>query len=162
MRTYHHAGHLYDDDVSPSSNNSQDYDPAKQDEEISIKFLKRPVLRQYFHKGILWRSSELQEVGSFELFVDLIYVGILDIIGERVTQVPTGEHFHRYILFMFLTWKIWNDLMMFLSWFETDDIVQKLYILLEVVCLLGFAVNMLEVSIEVAGKANTDLSGLRR
>lgn len=149
MKTYHHAGHLYEDDLPLSENSSHESGTLRQDEEISVKFLKRPVLRQYFHKGILWRSSELQEVGSFELFVDLIYVGILDIIGERVTQVPTGEHFHRYILFMFLTWKIWNDLMMFLSWFETDDIVQKLYILLEVVCLLGFAVNMLEVSTHV-------------
>lgn len=45
----------------------------------AIKFWKKPVVRQYFHKGLLWRASAIEEVASFELFVDLLYVGIIAI-----------------------------------------------------------------------------------
>ena len=55
---------------------------AERNQGRSIKFWRRPVVRQYFHKGLLWRSSTAEEVGSFELFVDLLYVGIIAIIGD--------------------------------------------------------------------------------
>lgn len=35
--------------------------------EHSLKFFKMPVVRQYFHKDILWRASGNEEVQSFEL-----------------------------------------------------------------------------------------------
>jgi hypothetical protein len=92
--------------------------PIREDKN-SPKFYRQPVIRQYFHKGLLWRASGLEEVGPFELFVDLLYVGIISIIGERASAIPTGEHLHRYIIFFILTWKIWNDLMLSISWFET-------------------------------------------
>jgi hypothetical protein len=39
----------------------------------TLKLWKRPVIRQYFHRGLLWRSSEETKVMSFELFFDLLY-----------------------------------------------------------------------------------------
>ncbi len=39
----------------------------------TLKLFKRPVIKQYFHRGLLWRSSEASEVMSFELFFDLLY-----------------------------------------------------------------------------------------
>lgn len=145
LRTYNNA-HSYSSDSSKTEKGSlaPEHGSMSVDEEISIKFYKRPVLRQYFHKGMLWRASGLEEVSSFELFVDLLYVGILEIIGERVSAVPTGEHFYRYVIFMALTWKIWNDLMMLISWFETDDLISKLFILLTIIALQGISFNMLE------------------
>lgn len=41
----------------------------------SIKLFQRPVIKQYFHRGLLWRASELTKVMSFELFFDLLYGG---------------------------------------------------------------------------------------
>jgi hypothetical protein len=38
-----------------------------------LKVFRRPVVKQYFHRGLLWRSSEQTEVMSFELFFDLLY-----------------------------------------------------------------------------------------
>lgn len=32
---------------------------------------RRPVIRQYFHKGLLWRAHENEEVASCELFVGM-------------------------------------------------------------------------------------------
>ena len=70
-------------DSSSSSVSDKHHDwNAERHQGKALKFWKRPVVRQYFHKGLLWRSSTLEEVGSFELFVDLLYVGIIAVIGD--------------------------------------------------------------------------------
>lgn len=134
---YGYGAHLraYGEDIVPCMSRTisvlaKDQPVMQQDQPVrldqtSTRFYKRPVIRQYFHKGLLWRAPGLEEVGPFELFFDLLYVGILAIIGERASQIPTSVHFHRFIIFMFLTWKIWNDLMMLISWFETGEQVHR-------------------------------------
>lgn len=39
----------------------------------TIKLAKRPVVRQWFHKNVLWRGSEQTEIMAVELFFDLLY-----------------------------------------------------------------------------------------
>lgn len=62
-----------------------------------LKLFKVPVVRQYFHKGILWRASTSEEVGSFELFVDLLYVGIIAINGDAAAEHATGSSLLKFI-----------------------------------------------------------------
>jgi len=64
----------------------------------ALKFFRRPTIRQYFHKGLLWRSSESGEVASFELFIDLIYVGVIDIIGEKALEDPDGLSLLQFVI----------------------------------------------------------------
>lgn len=37
-----------------------------------------------------------------------------------------------------MSWKIWSDVTQLISWFETDDILQRVEILFLIACLLGF------------------------
>ena len=85
----------------------------------SMKFWKRPVLRQYFHKGLIWRASATEEVASFELFVDLLYVGIIAINGDRAAEDPTGAALLQFCVTFILSWKLWGELTLVISWFET-------------------------------------------
>lgn len=62
-----------------------------------LLLFKVPVVRQYFHKGILWRASTSEEVRSFELFVDLLYVGIIAINGDAAAEEPTGFSLLKFI-----------------------------------------------------------------
>lgn len=62
-----------------------------------LKLFKVPVVRQYFHKGILWRASTSEEVRSFELFVDLLYVGIIAINGDAAAEHPTGYSLLKFV-----------------------------------------------------------------
>jgi hypothetical protein len=62
-----------------------------------LRLFKVPVVRQYFHKGILWRASGCKEVSSFELFVDLLYVGIIAINGDAAAEEPTGYQLLKFI-----------------------------------------------------------------
>lgn len=107
-----------------------------------LKFFQVPVVRQYLHKGVIWRSSEQQEVESFELFVDLLYVGIIAINGDYASEEPTGLSLLRFIITLTMSYKIWNDMTLLISWFEVNDMSRRLSILFTLACLFGFTTNI--------------------
>jgi hypothetical protein len=92
----------------------------------SMKFWKKPVVRQYFHKGLIWRASETEEVASFELFVDLLYVGIIAVNGDRAAEDPTGKALLQFCVMFILSWKLWSELTLLVSWFETGNLRSSL------------------------------------
>ena len=100
------------------SHSSHDWDAERRQGEV-IRFWKTPVIRQYFHKGLLWRSSNSEEVGSYELFIDLLYVGIIGIIGDTAVESASGSAFLHYVITFVIGWKIWNDVTLAISWFES-------------------------------------------
>jgi low temperature requirement protein LtrA len=147
-----YSAHLRTKDVVDSSDSSisghaisrrtsHDWDAERSSVE-GLKFWKRPVVRQYFHKGLLWRSGRSGEVASFELFIDLLYVGVIDIIGEKTIHHPTGKSLLEFIITFTIGWKIWSDITMVVNWFEVDDVFQRICVLFYVVCLLGFTTNI--------------------
>lgn len=107
-----------------------------------LKLFKVPVVRQYFHRGTLWRSAGAEEVQSFELFLDLLYVGIIAINGDATSEEPTAKSFLQFIITFTLSWKIWNDTTLVVSWFETDDIFQRFCILTLMAMLFGYTTNI--------------------
>lgn len=121
----------------------RDWDAEKRKGQ-ALKFWKKPTVRQYYHKGHLWRSSELEEVASFELFVDLLYVGIIAVVGDNAAQDATGFGFLRFAITFILGWKMWSDLTLLVSWFETDDIFQRIMVLFVMICLFGFTLNIVQ------------------
>jgi low temperature requirement protein LtrA len=140
-----YSAHLRTKDDDQDSLSNEDHSSIKhhQDRKAeALKFFKRPVIRQYFHRGLLWRSSKASEVGSFELFVDLLYVGIIGIIGDKAVKDPTGKALLEYSITFLIGWKIWSDLTMIINWFEMNDIFGRVAVLLYLSCLFGFTVNM--------------------
>ncbi|MCJ1230263.1 hypothetical protein MMC12_006935 [Toensbergia leucococca] len=113
-------------DSSASSTRSTSHEKRNWDAERqqgrTMTFYKRPVVRQYYHKGLLWRAAEIEEVASFELFVDLLYVGIIAINGDRAAENATGESLLQFSVTFILSWKLWTDLTLVISWFETGMI----------------------------------------
>ncbi|KAH7040498.1 bacterial low temperature requirement A protein-domain-containing protein [Microdochium trichocladiopsis] len=108
----------------------------------TIRLFQRPVIKQYFHKGLLWRNSEQTEVMSFELFFELIYVGIIHYNGEHVADKTDALEIGRFIITFVMSWQVWSDVQQGISWFQADDVVQRVYILFIIACLLGFTTNM--------------------
>jgi low temperature requirement protein LtrA len=101
----------------------------------------------------------LHEVASFELFVDLFYVGIIAIAGDAASEHPNGEALVKFMIVFTLSWvsfyhgipgiealttmqKFWSDVSLYVSWFDADDILRRLMILFTLTCLLGFTVNI--------------------
>ena len=107
-----------------------------------MSLFKKPIIRQYFHKGLIWRASSLQEVASYELFVDLLYVGIIDISGEFAAEKASGQSLLEFAITFILSWKFWSDIQIAISWFEQDDIFRRGCVLFVLTCLLGFTTNI--------------------
>ena len=124
-----------------SSASERDWDGERRRGQ-ALAFWKRPVIRQYFHKGLIWRASETQEVASFELFVDLLYVGIIAINGDRAAETPTGETLLQFSVTFILSWRLWSDLTLIVSYFETNDITQRMSVLFFMACLTGYTTNI--------------------
>ena len=153
---YGYDAHIktYDDEDSPSASgtttprSSVSGRSGKSDAKYEkgfgkpLKLFKVPVVRQYFHKGTLWRSSGSEEVQSFELFVDLLYVGIIAINGDATSEEATAYSLLQFVITFTLSWKIWNDMSLLISWFETDDIFQRVSILLLLAMLFGYTTNI--------------------
>ncbi|KAG9043745.1 hypothetical protein FS837_009172 [Tulasnella sp. UAMH 9824] len=116
----------------------------KERRSTTMKIWKTPVLRQYFHNGVLYRSRAAEEVASCELFVDLLYVGIIAFNGDKATEDPTGSGFLRFCVTFIPSWKIWSDVAVLVSQFESDDIFQRFSILFILACLVGYTCNIME------------------
>ena len=107
-----------------------------------MRLYQRPIVRQYFHKGLLWRAREAQEVASYELFVDLFYVGIIAISGDSAAEHATGKSLLHFVITFVLGWKFWSDISVLISWVDCDDILRRFSVLFFLTCLLGFTTNM--------------------
>ncbi|KAH0559063.1 hypothetical protein GP486_004349 [Trichoglossum hirsutum] len=95
---------------------------AERHKGTTIRLWQRPIVRQYFHKGLLWRASTPEEVASFELFLDLLYVGIIAVIGDRASEDPTGLGLLRFCVTFIPGWKLWTDISLITSWFDSGTV----------------------------------------
>lgn len=100
---YGYSAHLRTKDESSENLSLHSDHPSASDKHAdrsveALRFLRRPVVRQYFHKGLLWRSAKAGEVASFELFVDLVYVGVIDIVGETAVEHPNGLSLLHFVI----------------------------------------------------------------
>src|SRR5436305_14882238 len=101
-----------------TNNQKRDWEAEKWNRQ-TLRFYKKPVVRQYFHKGLLWRASGAEEVASFELFVDLLYVGIIAVIGDNAAEDTTAERLLRLCITFIASWTLWQDIVSTISTFET-------------------------------------------
>ncbi|KAF2097442.1 hypothetical protein NA57DRAFT_58029 [Rhizodiscina lignyota] len=123
------------------SSSQRDWD-AERRQGQTMQFFRKPILRQYFHKGLLWRAQETYEVASYELFVDLFYVGIIAISGDGAAEEATGQALLRFAVTFVMSWKFWSDISTAIAWFDADDILRRLSVLFILTCLLGLTINM--------------------
>jgi low temperature requirement protein LtrA len=110
----------------------------------TMRFYQKPIVRQYFHKGLLWRAREAQEVASYELFIDLFYVGIIAVTGDTAAEHPDGQSLLRFVITFIMGWKFWTDISLLISWFDSDDVLRRCSVLFILTCLLGFTTNMVD------------------
>jgi low temperature requirement protein LtrA len=139
-----YSAHIRTREADPSANSLKSGLGGEADRRLgeTMKFWKRPVVRQYFHKGLIWRARETEEVAPFELFIDLLYVGIISIIGNKAARDPTGEALLEFSVTFILSWKLWAELVLVVQWFESDDIFQRKCILIFAGFLVGYATNI--------------------
>ena len=64
-------------------------------------------------------------------------VGIIAINGDHAAEEANGHELLRFVVTFAMSWRIWSDVQQVVSWFKTDDILQRVEILFLIACLVG-------------------------
>lgn len=117
--------------------------------EIDFRYIKRPkdsvwFIRphalNYFKEGLLYRTKGERLSGKTELFLDLIYVGIIGSVAGEACENASWAAFVKYVLVFLPYWTVWSDIKDVTNYYYNEDLSQKLY-LLWILILLTTSVN---------------------
>lgn len=105
---------------------------------IEFQYIKRPKLSlwftrphalNYFKDGVLFRTKGERSLGRTELFLDLMYVGIVANLAGLASEDASGGALLQYILMFIPYWTVWADIKDFTNYYYNEDLTQRLYIL---------------------------------
>jgi hypothetical protein len=137
------------------------------------QFLQRPRLHQWMSGGKIHRVQTIcytdshiiitysQEAGEqqssrFELFFDLLFVGMVHQITEATAEQPTGIGFAKYVLTFVPAFSVWADVRDVANQYANDDVTQRAYILWIMILLVGYSNNASAIEF---GKTETGPEG---
>jgi low temperature requirement protein LtrA len=81
-------------------------------------------------------------VSSYELFVDLLYVGVIGFTGDSAAEDANGKSLLRFAVTFTMGWKVWSENAQAIAWIASDDIMRRLAVLFYLMVLLGLTTNM--------------------
>ena len=93
--------------------------------------------REFFHSKCQTRRLRgLLLLGRFELFIDLIWAGIISNLAEHFSDqafhpestFSVSDAVFEFIILYLIAWRIWKDLQEFMSKYHTHDLVQRLFV----------------------------------
>jgi low temperature requirement protein LtrA len=133
----------------------------KYSEQTPIRFghlFKRPLIRQWVLQDKVYRELDDREASQFELFFDLVMVGVIHLLAEAAAEAATGLNVIKFILCFYPAWSVWSDVRAYINVSGTDDVWQRIYILLNMILLVGYSANACGIVIEkVEGAAEEAL-----
>ncbi|KAH3678425.1 hypothetical protein WICMUC_001442 [Wickerhamomyces mucosus] len=112
--------------------------------EIKVSYINPPTLNpwftkpyalNYFFKGKLFRTRHERTSGKLELFLDLIYVGIVANLASSAVEEHTGLSFLKFFLLFIPAWTVWCDLKEFMNYYYNEDLLQRILVIWTI-CLL--------------------------
>lgn len=118
--------------------------------DVSVKFIEPPPLNpyftepyalNYFHNGTLYRTKHERASGTFELFIDLVYVGVAANLASNAVEEHSWTSAAKYILLFGPAWQIWASLKEFMNYYFNDDLLQRVFVIWELALLLVFVNN---------------------
>lgn len=100
----------------------------------------RPHALNYFKDGVLFRTKGERGSSRTELFLDLLYVGLIANLAGEASEDASGLALLKYVLFFLPIWVVWADIKDFTNYYYNEDLSQKLYIFW-ILCLLTLYIN---------------------
>ncbi|KAF7329842.1 hypothetical protein MKEN_00247600 [Mycena kentingensis (nom. inval.)] len=111
------------------------------------QFFQRPKLHQWMTAGKLYREATDMASSRFELFFDLLFVGMAHQLSEAAAEQPTGLGLAVYVLTFAPAYSIWADIRVLANHFSNDDVTQRAYILWTMLLLIGYSSNASAIQI---------------
>ncbi|PWN32444.1 uncharacterized protein FA14DRAFT_181133 [Meira miltonrushii] len=109
---------------------------------------KRPLIRQWVFQNKVYQEVDDRSPSQFELFFDLVMVGIIHKLADGAAEAPTGLNVAKFVLCFYPAWSVWSDLRSYMNVSGTDDVWQRMYTLLVMCLLVGYAANATGIRIE--------------
>ncbi|KAM0752202.1 hypothetical protein T439DRAFT_379300 [Meredithblackwellia eburnea MCA 4105] len=129
---------------------------------LSFRHLfKPPVVRQWLAGGVLARETAERESARFELFFDLAFVGIIHQLAEGASESESSWAIFKFIAFFYVAYSVWTDTRSFINTSGTDDVPQRIYVLLVMVLLMGYSSNASAIKIECPTSESSDHPAVR-
>ncbi|CAX45139.1 conserved hypothetical protein [Candida dubliniensis CD36] len=91
-------------------------------------WFRRPHALNYFKDGVLYRTKGERTSSKTELFLDLLYVGIIANLAGEASEEASGKALLKYVLLFLPTWVVWADIKDFTNYYYNEDLSQKVYI----------------------------------
>lgn len=100
----------------------------------------RPHALNYFKDGVLFRTKGERTSAKTELFLDLMYVGIIANVAGEASETAGWASLLQYILVFIPYWTVWADIKDFTNYYYNEDLLQRAYIIW-ILILLTLSVN---------------------
>ncbi|PWN25667.1 hypothetical protein BDZ90DRAFT_223281 [Jaminaea rosea] len=136
---------------------SQDGAPAVSfievyDEQQPIRLshlFRRPVIRQFLSDGRIYREKFERESSRFELFFDLCFVGIIHQLADGLGEAESGRALQllKFALIYYPAYSVALDVRSYINTSGLDDVWCRLYLLLQMLLLIGYTANATAVEI---------------
>jgi hypothetical protein len=68
------------------------------------------------------------------------------------------KSYFRFVLIFYPSWSIWSNVRDFINHSGTDDILQRLYVLLNMIVLLGYSANATSIEVEHTAEGHTEIT----
>ncbi|KAK6205184.1 bacterial low temperature requirement A protein-domain-containing protein [Scheffersomyces amazonensis] len=132
--------------------------------EIEFQYIRKPRERvwfikphalNYFKDGVLYRTKGERSSEKLELFLDLLYVGIVANLASDATEHAGGIALLKYIMLFIPAYMVWSDVKDATNYYYNEDLSQKTY-MFWIFCLLTmFANSHYDVTVDRKGAAYT-------
>ncbi|BEJ13712.1 hypothetical protein CspHIS471_0308860 [Cutaneotrichosporon sp. HIS471] len=103
--------------------------------------IQPPIIRQWIAGGKLYRERGERSSPRIELFLDLLYVGVVHQLADAAVESPSGAGVARFILTFWPSWSVWEEARRYSNVSGTDDLVHRLWVLIGMLCILGYTAN---------------------
>ncbi|KAF8208298.1 hypothetical protein K438DRAFT_2013078 [Mycena galopus ATCC 62051] len=120
------------------------------------QFLQRPKLHQWLSAGKIYREAGERQSSRFELFFDLLFVGMVHQISEAAADQPTGVGLAKYVLTFIPAFSVWADVRDIANQYANDDSTQRAFLLWLCCLLVGYSLNASAIEF---GQPETGLEG---
>ncbi|PKI83538.1 hypothetical protein MVES_002388 [Malassezia vespertilionis] len=113
------------------------------EDEFRPKFLQEPRIHQFIRDGTLHRSPSERPIDPFELFLDLVLVGVVHQFADTAAEegIASGRKLVRFILSFTGAWSLWSDYSHYVNMSGLDDFPQRVYTFCTMAILIGFSAN---------------------
>lgn len=138
-RTEREIGDMDEQQESPYVTDSEGEDDfINRYGEVNFQYIKKPRdavwfikphALNYFKDGILYRTKGERSSSRLELFLDLMYVGIIANLAGSASDDASGKALLKYVLLFIPAWQVWADIKDFTNYYYNEDLSQKVYII---------------------------------